>query len=81
MAVSADLYRIRLDRVRAACGASLATAQQMGGSITVTDNAPETTTFAYRLSISSRTLATFNFTSPGGGNEERQSLSLVSTEE
>jgi hypothetical protein len=57
--------------------------QTMAGAITITDNSEGAQDFSYRLTLVSRTLATFNFSSPNDGpaGEPMQSLSLVSVEQ
>lgn len=57
--------------------------QTMAGAITITDNSEGAQDFSYRLTLVSRTLATFNFSSPNDGpaGEPIQSLSLVSVEQ
>ncbi|THG40446.1 hypothetical protein [Sphingomonas olei] len=57
--------------------------QAMSGAITITDNSEGAQDFSYRLTLVSRTLAAFNFTSPNDGpaGEPIQSLSLVSVEQ
>ncbi len=57
--------------------------QTMSGAITITDNSDGAQDFSYRLTLVSRTLATFNFSSPNDGpaGEPIQSLSLVSVEQ
>lgn len=57
--------------------------QTMSGAITITDNSEGAQDFSYRLTLVSRTLASFNFSSPNDGpaGEPIQSLSLVSVEQ